>query len=177
MEANHLEFFKARAENFDDYYNLKCEKNNIFWSGFSEKPDEVKLKEWYLKQLKNTDRIFYLIYINESQENIAGYLYMDIEGDKKQLADIGYGVSEKYSGRGIGTGIINFAIDHIKKELPKVKEITAWVAYDNVPSIKVFLKNNFHKTVEQQKRFFKSLNKEVLFEKYSYYINRGNVKS
>ena len=167
-------FKKCKKEDFKSYYLLKCDKENIIWTGHKNKPNKNKLILWFNKQLKRTDRIIFLGKSKEYSNEALGYLYIDIieQDSYEKIVDVGYGVNSKYTKRGIGTNIIKFAIDYVTNNLPFVDTITAWVAYNNIGSIKVFLKNKFIKTKEIKKEFFEGFNKEVLMEKYIYKIKR-----
>jgi len=168
-------FQKCKKEDFENYYLLKCDKENIIWTGHKNKPNKDKLKLWFNKQLKRTDRIIFLVKTKELFSNTAlGYLYIDImeEDSYEKIVDVGYGVNSKYTKRGIGTNIIKFAIDYVTINFPFIDTITAWVAYNNNGSIKVFLRNKFIKTKEIKKEFFEGFNKEILMEKYIYKIKR-----
>ena len=167
-------FQKCKKEDFINYYLLKCDKKNIIWTGHKNKPNKNKLKLWFNKQLKRTDRIIFLVKTKEYSNAALGYLYIDIieQDSYEKIVDVGYGVNSKYTKRGIGTNIIKFAIDYVTINLPFIDIITAWVVYNNIGSIKVFLKNKFIKTKEIKKEFFEGFNKEILMEKYIYNIKR-----
>lgn len=40
-------FKKATMDDFEFFYDLKCEENNIFWTGHGEKPQKENLKKFY----------------------------------------------------------------------------------------------------------------------------------
>ena len=151
--------------------------NIVYFSSIfvhKNKPNKNKLKLWFNKQLKRTDRIIFLVKTKEYSNAALGYLYIDIieQDSYEKIVDVGYGVNSKYTKRGIGTNIIKFAIDYVTINLPFIDTITAWVVYNNIGSIKVFIKNKFIKTKEIKKEFFEGFNKEILMEKYIYNIKR-----
>lgn len=137
---------KAKEIHFEDYYKLKCDENNIYWSGFKSKPDRVKLKKWYLENISLDKRLFFLFYEEESND-IIGYLYMDTVGDKKDTIDTGYGVHSYKLGNGYGSSILKFGIDYLIRDVPKIQYVQGWVMEDNIASIKSFLKLDFKKTL------------------------------
>ena len=169
-----ISFQKCKKEDFINYYLLKCDKENIIWTGHKNKPNKNKLKLWFNKQLKRADRIIFLLKSKEHSNEAFGYLYIDIveENSYKKIVEVGYGVNSKYKKKGIGMNIIKFTIDYVTINLPFVDTITAWVAYNDIGSIKVFLKNEFIKTKEIKIYFFEGFNKEILMEKYIYKIKR-----
>jgi len=165
-------FQKCKKEDFINYYLLKCDKENIVWTGHKNKPNKNKLRLWFNKQLKRTDRTIFLAKTEEYSNAVLGYLYIDIiEQDAyEKIIELAYGVNSKCTKRGIGTNIVKFAIDYVTNSLLFTGTITAWVAYNNISSIKVLLENKFIKTKEIKKEFFEGFKKEVLMEKYIYKI-------
>ena len=165
-----MEMVKAMQIHFDDYFLLRCDRNNVLWSGHKQVPDFDRLKDWYLKNIVREDRLFFLAYQNITEGGILGYLYMDIIGIKKDVIDIGYGVHQSMNGKGYGTEIINFACNYWKSNLRNIKLIEAWVAVKNIGSIRVFIKNGFVKTEETKYMLFEKTGENELFQKYNFNI-------
>jgi RimJ/RimL family protein N-acetyltransferase len=161
-----MEMVKAMQIHFDDYFLLRCDSNNVLWSGHKQEPDFDRLKDWYLKNIVREDRLFFLAYQNIKEGGILGYLYMDIIGIKKDVIDIGYGIHQTMNGKGYGTKLINFACNYTRNNIRNIKLIDAWVAENNIGSKKVFAKNGFSKTNETKLKIFEINAQEVLFEKY-----------
>ena len=95
---DNIEFILATTTHFDDFYKLKSEPNNIYWSGFDSAPNYEEFKIHFDKELCRDDRSIILIYFNVM---IAGYLYIDYCELEKEVS-IGYGVLKEFSGRGLG---------------------------------------------------------------------------
>ncbi len=163
---------KCKKYHFEYYYELKCDEENIYWTGHKYKPDKVKLKEWFKKQLKRKDRILFLVKSNEVPDEAVGYLYLDIVGEKNNIVEIGHAVNSKFKGQGNGTKIIRFASDYSRNELPFIDRVDGWIVHNNIGSIKTFLKNGYSETHYTKNFFFESLNKEVTMKRYSYKIKR-----
>lgn len=163
-------FQKCEEDDFKQYYTLKCDRENIIWAGHKIKPDKNKFREWFLEQLKRQDRIIFLAKAKEFPRDAIGYLYLDIIGEN--LLEISYGVNSKYKGKGIGTKIVKFALDYSVNNLPLMDTIIAWVAYNNIGSIKVLEKNKYIKTNKTKKVFFKAFEKELTMRKYIYRFKR-----
>jgi len=152
---------KATIDDFDCFYNIKCEQNNIYWSGHSEKPDFDKLKNWFYNKLNSKNREILIIKYN----NICcGYIYVDLIEDNK--IEISYGVKEKFSRKGIATSSIQKVIAYLDKY--ENKEIFCYVADQNIPSIKVVTKNNFKKTDDCKLVTFNQIDEQVNMRKYIY---------
>lgn len=156
---------KAEASDFDFFYELRCDKENIRWSGHADKPDKQKLYEWYLANIGRSDRIFFLFFCDISCDDVLGYLYLDITGEMDDIIDIGYGVHHRHAGKGFGSKVLQFGIDHVRGAIPYIKYFQAWVAADNVASIKTVLKTGYHKTHETKQVKFPN-GEDKLFEKY-----------
>lgn len=155
---------------FDFFYELKADKENILWTGHAEAPRRNNLKEWYLKQLKREDRYMFMVKSTAYPNDPIGYLYLDVVGEMKNIIEIGDGVNSKFTSKGIGTKIIEFAIDYIKNNLPFIVRIDGWIAQNNFGSIKTFIKNGFSETKETKETFFKGFNQYLTMKKYYYPI-------
>ncbi|NPA38136.1 MAG: GNAT family N-acetyltransferase [Chlorobi bacterium] len=161
MKNEHCEIIPAVIENFDDYYEIRSEKKNLFWTGYDAPPDYERFFEWYKKRLADNKRDLYLVYC----DNVcSGSLNIDYYEDH---AMIGYSVKEAFEGQGLGTYIVKCAIDIIKKR-EELKYIGAWINEKNKGSIKVITKNNFYKTDTKEVRL--RFGQEELFYKYQYDI-------
>lgn len=155
----------ATKEDFDSYFFLKSDEENILWSGHDSAPDKEKILDWFLKNIVRKDRYFFLFFDEEHFENVIGYLYMDIVGEESNTIDTGHGVHSKCGGKGYGTQIIQYALNFAKEKLPVIKYFQGWIAEDNIGSIKNVLKNGYYKTDETKYVKFGD-GSEKLFEKY-----------
>ncbi|MDI7218269.1 GNAT family N-acetyltransferase [Leptospira santarosai] len=160
---------RATLDNFDDYFELRCDENNIFWTGHEKAPNYEKLKSWYIQNIQRSDRLFFLFYV---QKRIIGYLYADFVNEKQDSIEIGYGVHLRLNGKGYGTKIISFIKDLVIKSMPSIDLIKGWVATNNAGSVRVFIKNGFLKTNQTKSILFKKTGDNVLFEEYIYPIKR-----
>ena len=156
--------FKADESFFEVFYKIKSEDKNIYWSGHDQKPDYLKLHQWFLDQLVQGNREIFKVVFN-SQD--VGYIYLD----KKDINtyEISYAISEDFEKKGIISRAINEIINYLRLKNKPIR-IVANVADINIGSIKVLLNNGFEKTGKNYKQFFKKLNKEVVMEEYEYPI-------
>lgn len=164
-------FSKVMMSDFEDFYILKCDEENIRWTGYDKGPDKDMLRQWFYKQLKRKDRIMFLIRLVENGEAV-GYLYLDIVGENANIIETGHGVLSKFKGHGLGTKIITYAVNYTKGKLNFIDEIDGWIAVNNIGSIKNVLKNGYSKTNETKKVVFKGFNKELEMQKFVYKIQR-----
>ncbi|AOR23417.1 GNAT family N-acetyltransferase [Clostridium taeniosporum] len=166
-----LIFKRCDEEDFEDFFILRSDDENIYWTGYDKKPNKNNLKNWYLKQLKRDDRLLFIVRSDETDEPV-GYLYLDIVGDNHNIIETGHGVNSKYKGKGLGTEIIKFAIDYSKNELTFIDEVDGWILEDNIGSIKNVLKNGYDETDERKKIYVENLNTYKFLKKYVYKIIR-----
>jgi RimJ/RimL family protein N-acetyltransferase len=155
----------ATAEDFEAYYFLRCDQNNIKWTGYNTTPEKERIHNWYLENIAKPGRYFFLFFEDDNRSQAAGYLYMDVVGEKNDTIDTGHGVHSWHGGKGYGTEIIRFALDFARTELPFIKHFQGWIASDNQGSIKNVLKNGYYKTPETKEVEFASGEKKV-YEKY-----------
>lgn len=53
---------KDTDEDFADFYKIKCDPENIKWSGFTSAPERISFRSWFSTQIKNPHRDIYLVY-------------------------------------------------------------------------------------------------------------------
>lgn len=147
----------ANEKTYDDYYSIRSEEKNLFWTGYKNAPDYNAFKNWFINRLDDPKRDIYLFYLNKK---CAGALHIDYYDD---YAAIGYNVKESFEGIGVGTKIVQESIDIISQK-NNIKKIIAWINENNTVSERVITKNNFRKSTisEYRKRF----GKEELYFQY-----------
>lgn len=155
----------AEEQDFDFYYKLKCDDENVLWSGHMNAPDKEKLKNWFLVNIKRDDRYFFLFFNEENKHDIIGYLYLDVVGDNMDTIDTGHGVHSSHTGKGYGTIILQRGIEYAKKELPQIHYFQGWIMSDNIGSIKNVLRLGYYKT-DENKIIKTGKDEEKLMEKY-----------
>lgn len=162
---------KCRIEDYEDFYKLKCDEENIYWTGYVRKPEKNELKKWYYEQLQSKSRIMFFAK-DEINGEVVGYLYLDLVGEKENIIETGHGVYSIYKGKGIGTQIIKLAIQHVRDELIFVDKIVGWILENNIGSIKNVLKNGYVETDSRKSIFLESANKVITMRKYVYKLER-----
>ncbi|MCK4921648.1 MAG: GNAT family N-acetyltransferase [Bacteroidales bacterium] len=154
MKSGEYLLIKATENNYDDYYKIRSEEKNLYWTGYEKAPQYENFKAWFVDRLNNPLRDIYLMYINEK---CVGSLHIDFYDDN---VAIGYSVMKSYEGKGIGTRLVEEAVKIAKLsklEGKNILRVKAWINFQNVGSIKVIEKNGFHltKDTELKKRFGK----------------------
>lgn len=145
---------KATLGDYDDFYKIKCDSENVKWSGFASVPDYERLKEWYIHQIGSEKRTIYLAYWNGA---ICGFFYLDKLADQN-AEEIGYGVLTDHSGKGIGTALVGTGV-----KLCKSNNIIAWVSEKNRASERCFEKNGFVRIDTKENRFMSAFNETHVF--------------
>jgi len=137
-----LTYRKAKEEDYDDFYKMKSDSNNISWGGYLEKPIYETFGNVFLSRINSETRKIFII---EKSKDKVGYLCLEYIGDN--TAEVSYGVLTEFAGQGIGTYIIKAF-----SEFCCSKHLIAWVSENNKASEHCFLKNGFVKTEETEER-------------------------
>jgi RimJ/RimL family protein N-acetyltransferase len=153
-----INIIPASLEYYDEYFQIRSEPSNLYWTGYDKPPDYQKFYTWYKDRINDNNRHIYLMF---KCDQCVGSLNIDYQNNS---AAIGYNILEKFEGKGLGTLLVNEAIKKITKQAKEKPGfyIYAYIHPQNKGSIKVIKKNNFEKTNELYKiRFGK---KELFYE-------------
>lgn len=156
-------------ENFEEFYNIKCEKENIYWTNYLNTPNRSEFYNWCKKQLKNENRKI-LIAKNIDNNTVLGYGYIDFIEGKKDVIEISYAISSKVMGQGLGKDFVKLLVKYCTENYKKVETVEAWVLNDNKRSQRCLLSNNFKETNEAKKIYFKPNNCITHMLKFKYTI-------
>lgn len=162
LHSHDISLAEATIADFNFFYKLKCEKKQIYWGGFSGKPDYKKLQQWFQNILLNKTKIILMIKWNG--ENV-GYISFKIFAEKI-CSDHGTAVAEKMSGLGIGTLAIKKNEEYLKKHYPNCKTIIGFVRADNGTSQKMLKKCGWILTDDYLDRFIMPEKKVVRMQKW-----------
>ena len=140
----------ATIKDYDCFYSIRSEENNLFWTGYDKSPDYSNFKNWYTNRLAERQRDIYLLWHNNT---CLGALNIDTYEDH---AFIGYSIKSEAQGKGLASFMVS-QVDSLIKSSKPIKEIRAWINFQNIASIKVCEKNGYHKSeiTETRKRFGK----------------------
>ena len=132
----------ATELDYDGYYHIKCDSQNIVWGGFDKAPEYSKFREVFLNRLNSPNRREYVCEVDYS---IVGYLAAIEEDD---VVEISYGVLAEASGKGVATALIK----NVSSEYPN-KDVIAWVSENNKGSERCLIKNGFVKQNKFETRY------------------------
>ena len=141
-----LTYKVAAFEDYEDFYKIKCDPENVKWSGYASAPNYDKMKNWFYQQIEGRKRSIYLAYWNG---DVCGFFYLD-KLSYKDIEEIGYGVMTNFTGRGIGTALVGIGV-----KLCKASELIAWVSENNRASERCFEKNGFLKLLTKEQRMMR----------------------
>ncbi len=137
---------------YENYYLIRSEKENLFWTGYDTPPHKERFFNWFIDRIADQQKHLYLLFDNEV---CVGSLNVDFYDD---YVAIGYSTLTNHKGKGYATYLVAEAIriaDEAKTGNPELKKIIAWINYQNQASIRVVEKNGFQKSdiTETRKRF------------------------
>ncbi|MBO4830803.1 MAG: GNAT family N-acetyltransferase [Fibrobacter sp.] len=132
---------------FEDFYRIKSDAENIKWSGFLNAPDKNNFRKWFSEQIKNPKREIYLVYLENNVHAVA-FFYIDYWDN--YAFNVPSGVLSEFARRGIGTWILQEGARIAKEN--GYKNQFAMVSDFNIGSAKRFEKLGFMKTSEYDVR-------------------------
>lgn len=151
---------KANELDFDFFYAIKCEEDNIYWSGHTHSPEKNNLRDFFYAHIKNKDvyskRTIFVVEEEQKGETV-GYVYFDPIDNSS--GEISIGIMEQYSGQGFGRTSV-CKVCNLVKTLG-LKNIYAKVREDNVRSLKMFGNAGFKNTDEFEFQYIPNLDKNM----------------
>lgn len=157
---DNLIFVPIQTRLFNDFYKLRCDANNVKWSGHFTPPTLDNLYK-FVEKCQCSKTRFVLLAYNE-QNKCVGYCYCDID-DANKTIESSYGVDYSQTRKGYGTQIIEFI--HRYGNITGMHEHIAWVSEQNIASNKVFQKLGFTNSGEYEIRNLPLLGGEHKFYK------------
>ena len=124
---------------------------------FSFNKNKITLKEhanWFFTTLENSNCEYYLLEVDGQG---AGTIRFDIEKD--QIAKINYLLDPNFTGRGLGTYLLEEGVKFLQVNRPSVERVYGYVLKENLASVRIFEKLSFKKVSENSSelKFEKSL--------------------
>lgn len=99
----------ATIDDYDAFYAIKADANNIKWGGFDKAPQKDTFERWYKLQLKpNSKRKIFLLQI---ENRIVGF--SSVNFTEPNEPELSYGVLSEEAGNGYGTEILKRTTDII----------------------------------------------------------------
>lgn len=156
---------EVEVSDYANYYYIRSEKENLFWTGYDNPPHKERFFNWFKDRIADQHKHLYLLF---DDKVCVGSLNVDFYDD---YVAIGYSTITRYKGKGYATYLVGESIRiarEAKEKNPELKKVIAWINYQNEASIRVVEKNGFQKseTSEIRKRF----GNEELYCQFETYI-------
>ena len=119
----------------DDIYNIFDLSNEKEVRKNSFQPEQISFEDhekWFDKMYNNSDNLFLVISI---QGDFAGQVRFDFEDDS---ATISISIKKSFRGLGLGISFLDESIQYLKKNVPFIKLIKAYIKENNKKSLKLF---------------------------------------
>lgn len=155
----------ATLDDFEDYYQIRCEPSDIFWMGHTSPPDYQMIYGVFSERLGSKalsaagDKVIYMA--KEANGNTVGFTMLSITDSG---IEIGISLFQKFQGFGFGTEIISealfLALNHGTTVFARIRD-------DNFASQKIFLKNGFIRTGQYEMKQYPQVG-YVAFRTYIY---------
>lgn len=147
MGTNELTFRKAENNEADKMrlFAIKCDAENVRWSGFKSAPKLDVFSKWYEKQFVEHQHEIWLAFLDTQ---CIGFFYIIHKSD--DLAESGHGLLSSYAGRGFGSQIISRCASEMYGGGYKYYE--GWIAEDNIGSRRNVEKIGLVATSETEER-------------------------
>ena len=79
----------AEMQDFEAFYQIKCEPSNIFWAGFNAPPMKERLLEWFKdkisRQANHLSRKIYMISDNNTPPTTNYRIYIHRPSDTERM--------------------------------------------------------------------------------------------
>jgi len=142
---------------FDEYYQMKCLKNNIFHSGFSTVPSKEKMHSIFLDKLGSTTyELFFLL--KDDQVKAYGQI-KHIKNNSHELA-----FASLYPGHGFGNRVLKEIKEYCLSK--NEKNIFMYISIINVISSLIAEKNGFIRTSKFDLRYNATIKQDIRFEEW-----------
>lgn len=145
-----LSLQKSTKEHFEDYYEIRAEKKNLYWTGYEKISDKDAFYSHYKKRISDPYQALYMLY---SENTCLGALNLYY---KEEYTLIGYSIKTEAEGNGYATLMVKWA-EKLIKGSQHIQKLAAWINSENLASIKVCTNNGFHHSgiTENRNRFGK----------------------
>jgi RimJ/RimL family protein N-acetyltransferase len=136
----------ASIDDYPAFFRIKCDLENIVWSGHGKPPDWSELGKWFSRHASGgTGRS---VMMAHSSGRTVGYAYVDDHDDRLE-ATVGVAVGE--GGYGVGRAILR-EVARLTK--PDGRPIEAWIFPENRASVRAFEAAGFERDEQRAPRSF-----------------------
>ena len=148
MENKSVNLRLATKNDFAFFFRLKCDIDNVVWSGHAAPPEWNFLKDWYFDKFK--DNSVRQVFIGECDDRRIGYIYLL---NKNSCIEVTLGIATTEAGHGMGRKLITLAMQKIS-ELYDPRLIEAWIFEENKASVRAFEAVGFRKDTSRKPKSF-----------------------
>lgn len=153
----------AKMEDFDFFYQIKCENSNIFWTGHDKRPDYEELKHFFEKCIRHqAEADARKIYIILHGSVPVGHLYLipnNFSDEKNRMFDLAPAILEKYWRHGYAKEAIRLGLE--KGKSLGFTEMRTSIREDNGASLQAFQSCGVQITDEFKMVYIPMLGREV----------------
>jgi len=140
---NNVRLVESFPDDYENYYQIRCDETDIYWMGHKSKPDYEKLKQCFMERLstcrfsqEGDKRIMMICTESKEDSSIGQVLFTLREGG----IEIGISIKKEFQGLGLGTHVIGQAVAFAGQYS---NILLAYIRDDNFASQHCFKKNGF----------------------------------
>ncbi|MDH6423813.1 GNAT family N-acetyltransferase [Aurantimicrobium minutum] len=134
-----------RSAGIEDSRYLFEWRNDPTTRNASLNTDEIHWEEhqkWYLSVLKNPQVVIYIAEDIPAESSPLGMCRFNIS-EERESAEVSINLNPEHRGKGLAQSILHDAIEVFTTEHPRVIDLTATIREENLPSMKIFVSENF----------------------------------
>ena len=135
----------ASIDDFEDYYQIRCEPSDIYWMGHTSPPDYQMIRGVFSERLapktltEEGDKVIFMA--KDANDDSVGFAMLSLTNDG---IEIGISLLQKFQGLGYGTEIISEIVSLTTGKYEHA--LYARIRDDNTASQRIFMKNGFIRT-------------------------------
>lgn len=159
-----IKLIGASLDDFEDYYQIRCEPSDIYWMGHTSPPNYQMIRGIFSERLapkalkEEGDRVIYMA--KDANGDTVGFAMLSLTNDG---IEIGISLLQKFQGLGYGTEIISEIVSLATGEYEH--SLFACIRDDNKASQKIFMRNGFNRTEQFEMKEYPKVG-YVPFRKY-----------
>jgi RimJ/RimL family protein N-acetyltransferase len=142
---------------FEKFYQMKCLKNNIFFSGFLEAPNKEQLFSNFLTKINSNEYELFFLLNNDSVVSHSQIKYLENSSCEMSYASL-------ITGHGYGNRVVFETINYCFST--NIIKIVLYIANINTFSINIAEKNGFIKSNRFEMRCLLSLKEDIRYDEW-----------
>jgi len=136
---------EIRNAGIDDSRNLFEWRNDPNTRNASLNTQEIQWEEhenWYVSVLQNPNVSIYIAEDFPAQPSPLGMCRFNLS-DEAETVEVSINLNPEHRGKGLAQSILHEALEVFALQHPQVRELTATIREENLPSMKIFVAENF----------------------------------